>query len=167
MSSFVTVGRIIKARGVRGEFKVLPLTYSLERFDDISRVYVKVGDELREFSIEYTRCEGRLVVMKFPGIDAPEDVKPLLGRHLLIPEGESPPLPEGVYYYYQIVGLEVYTVEGACLGRVTDIIETGSNEVYVVREGKKEYLIPAIRGVIREIDIEGKRIVIYPVEGLL
>ncbi len=167
MSSLVSIGRIVKSRGVKGEFIVLPLTFSPERFDDISRVHIKLDDEIKEFSIEYSRPYGRTVIMKLRGINSPEDAAALRGGQLMVPEEESPPLPAGVYYYYQIIGLKVFTVDGAYIGRVTDIIETGSNDVYVVREGEKEYLIPVIKDVIRDIDIRNRRIIISPETGLL
>ncbi|MEC4686317.1 MAG: ribosome maturation factor RimM [Nitrospirota bacterium] len=167
MSSLVSIGRIVKSRGVKGEFIVLPLTFSLERFDDVSRVYIKFDDEIKEFTIEYSKPYGRTVIMKLRGINSPEDAAALRGGQLMVPEEESPPLPDGVYYYYQIIGLRVFTVDGEYIGRVTDIIETGSNDVYVVREGEKEYLIPAIKDVVRDIDIRNKRIVISPEAGLL
>jgi len=85
----------------------------------------------------------------------------------MVPEEESPPLPEDVYYYYQIIGLKVFTVDGVYIGGVSDIIETGSNDVYVVRDEEKEYLIPAIRDVIKDIDIGNRRIIISPEAGLL
>ncbi len=167
MSSLVSIGRIVKSRGVKGEFIVLPLTFSLERFDDVSRVCIKLDDEIREFTIEYSKPYGRTIIMKLREINSPEDAAALRGGHLVVPEEESPPLPDGVYYYYQIIGLKVFTVDGVYIGRVTDIIETGSNDVYVVRDEGKEYLIPAIRDVIREIDIRNKKIIISPEAGLL
>ncbi len=167
MSSLVSIGRIVKSRGVKGEFIVLPLTFSLERFDDVSRVYIRLGDETREFTLEYSKPYGRTIIMKLLEINSPEDARRLQGRDLMVPEEESPPLPEGVYYYYQIIGLKVFTVDGEYIGRVTDIIETGSNDVYVVRDGDKEYLIPAVRDVIRDIDLQNRRIIISPEAGLL
>ncbi|NOZ25825.1 MAG: 16S rRNA processing protein RimM [Nitrospirae bacterium] len=167
MSSLVSIGRVVKSRGVKGEFVVAPLTFSLKRYDDVSRVYIRIGDETREFTLEYYRPYGRMVIVKLSEINSPEDARLLKGRHLMVPEEESPPLPEGVYYYYQIIGMDVFTTDGAFIGRVTDIIETGSNDVYVVRDGDREYLIPAVRDVIKEIDTEKKRIVITPEAGLL
>ena len=167
MSSLVSIGRIVKSRGVKGEFIVQPLTFSLERFDGVARVYIRVDDEIREFTIEYSRPYGHSIIIKLRGINSPEDAATLRGGQLMVPEEESPPLPEGVYYYYQIIGLKVFTVDGVYIGEVTDIIETGSNDVYVVGNGEKEYLIPAIRDVIREIDIGKRRIIIFPETGLL
>ena len=167
MSSLVSIGRIVKPRGVKGEFLVAPLTFSVERFDSVARVFIEVDGGTREFTIEHYRPYGSMVIVKLSEINTPEDARLLKGRHLMVPEEESPPLPEGVYYYYQIIGMDVFTVDGAFVGRVTDIIETGSNDVYVVRDGDREHLIPAVRDVIREIDTARKRIVISPEPGLL
>ncbi|HEC98549.1 MAG TPA: 16S rRNA processing protein RimM [Nitrospirae bacterium] len=167
MSSLVSIGRIVKSRGVKGEFIVLPLTFSPERFDDVSRVHIKLDDEIKEFTLEYSKPYGRTIIMKLLEINSPEEATSLRGGQLMVPEEESPPLPEDVYYYYQIIGLKVFTVDGVYIGGVSDIIETGSNDVYVVRDEEKEYLIPAIRDVIKDIDIGNRRIIISPEAGLL
>jgi 16S rRNA processing protein RimM len=182
MSSLITIGRFLKQRGVRGELKIIPLTYSPERFMQLSHIYVKVDQEIKEFEIEYFRSYERTYILKLSNINSREDAVDLVGKEILISEEESPSLPEGVYYHYQIIGLEVYTEDGSHLGRVTEIIETGSNDVYVVREagaaedgseagspGKKarEYLIPAISEIVRVVDLDNGVIKIRPVDGLL
>lgn len=161
----VVVGKIISSYGVRGEAKVLPLTYSNERFAQLEEVFVSEPGGYRTLTIEGYRTSGRYVIIKFQEITSREEVKRLQGRELLIREEQSPPLPEGVYYHYQILGLDVYFTDGTYIGRVTNIIETGSNDVYVVT-GEREVLVPAIQEVIKEIDLKEKRMIINPVEGL-
>ncbi len=162
----VVVGKILGSRGVKGEAKVLPLTYSTRRFDELTEVYVSEGEGYRRLIIDNSRVSGRYVIIKFRELSTPEDVKKLKGKELLIKEEQSPPLPEGVYYHYQIMGLEVFTEQGELIGRVTNIIETGSNDVYVVT-GEREVLIPAIDEVVKEIDLENKRMIIHLIEGLM
>ncbi len=163
----VTIGKVLKPRGTAGEVTVMPLTSSLERFSRVCRVYIELDAGRKELRVERSRPSGKAVIVKFHGIDSPEDAERLRGRELMIPEEESPPLPEGVYYHYQIIGARVYTEGGAFIGTVKEIIETGSNDVYVVVKEGKEHLIPAIRDVIKEIDTDRRRIVIHPMEGLL
>ncbi|MBI5379769.1 MAG: 16S rRNA processing protein RimM, partial [Nitrospirae bacterium] len=103
----------------------------------------------------------------FAGCETSEAARSLVGGVIQIPDSEIPPLPEGQFYHFELLGLKVYTVEGAYLGEVTEIFPTGSNDVYVVRDGPRETLIPAIRNVIRVIDLRGKRMVIHPLPGLL
>ncbi len=162
----VVIGKILSSWGVKGEAKVLPLTYSTNRFGEIEQVYLSGVEGYRALTIEHYRDAGRYIIIKFRELSTPEDVKKIQGRELLIKEEQSPPLPEGVYYHYQIIGLDVFTDEEEYIGRITDIIETGSNDVYVVT-GKKEVLIPAIEDVVLKIDIENKKMIIHPVEGLL
>ncbi len=164
--NMVVVGKILSSWGVRGEAKVLPLTYSNDRFDELEQVYISEAGGYRTLTIENYRVAGRYIIIKFREVSTREDVKKIQGRELLIREEQSPPLPEGVYYHYQIIGLDVFTEEGECIGRITNIIETGSNDVYVV-EGEKEILIPAIDEVIKEIDVNGKKMIIHLIEGLL
>jgi 16S rRNA processing protein RimM len=167
MGVHVVIGRILSSHGLKGEVNIRPLTFSPDRFDDLSRLFIKQNGEIRVLNIEYYRLRGRTAVLKFREINSREDAIALGGLDLLVPEEESPPLPEGVYYYYQIKGLDVYTLDGSYLGKVIDIIETGSNDVYVVKGGEKEFLIPAIEDIINEIDLKSRRIIITPIEGLL
>lgn len=167
MSSYVTIGRILKQTGLKGELKILPLTFYPDRFYQLSRVHIRLEEGMREFDIENFRSSGGSSVLKLNGINSREDAEMLPGRELMIPEGESPELPEDTYYYYQLIGLNVYTDDGKYLGDVTDIIETGGNDVYVVQGNGQEYLLPAIRDVVKDVNIESKRIIITPFEGLL
>ncbi|GBE01347.1 ribosome maturation factor RimM [bacterium BMS3Bbin06] len=179
MSSLITIGRIIKPHGLTGELTVRPLTYSVERFNLLKKIYILKHNIPVEIHIEYFTPHGKNIIIKFTEFNDRDAVNTLKGLDLLIPAEESPPLEEGEYYFYQIIGLEVFTTDGSLIGRVTDIIETGSNDVYVVKKaGQKtggspsdrdisEYLIPAIEEVIREIDLKKNRIIIEPVEGLL
>ena len=84
-----------------------------------------------------------------------------------IPEEDRIALPEGSYYQFEIKGLDVYLEGGRFLGKVTDILRTGANDVYVVGQGEKEYLIPALRSVVKEINLSEKRMTLHPMEGLL
>ncbi len=162
----VVIGKILTSWGVRGEAKVLPLTFSNERFGQLQEVKIRVGEGYRVLTIEHYREAGRFVIIKFKEFATAEEVKQYSGKELLIPEELSPPLPEGVYYHYQILGLEVYTDEGEFLGKITNIIETGGNDVYVV-SGHKEILVPAIEEVVKKIDLEAKRMIIHPMKGML
>jgi 16S rRNA processing protein RimM len=91
----------------------------------------------------------------------------LVGCPVLIEKNRSKALPDGEFYWFQIVGLKVFTESGELLGEVKEILPTGSNDVYVVRDGQKEHLIPATESVIREINLKRKMIVIHPLEGLI
>jgi 16S rRNA processing protein RimM len=164
----IAVGEIVKAQGVRGEFKVLPLTDNLKRFGQIQRLYFKDKDGLRELKLIGYRPFQGYVLLKFDGINDLTAAE-ALGRGLIfIPKQERPQLPPGRYYYDEIEGLKVFTVNGELLGTVVQIIETGSNDVYCVENDcGAQILIPALKSVIQEINLgQGKMVVVLP-PGLL
>jgi 16S rRNA processing protein RimM len=113
------------------------------------------------------RPHGRVVLLQFDGVTTIEAATPFVGTVLSIPEGELPAPEPGEFYAYQLEGLEVVTRDGGHIGTVDHLFPTGSNEVLVVRDGPREYLIPVIEDVVRTIDFAGRKVVIDPIEGLL
>jgi 16S rRNA processing protein RimM len=120
----------------------------------------------REYACSEARRQGRTLVVKLQGVDTLEQAEALRGALLEIPTSEAPPPPEGAYYQHQVMGLQVWTADGQLLGRVADILETGSNDVYVVRGPEGEKLVPAIADVVVSVDIGAGRITIQPIPGL-
>ena len=166
-SEYIAVGEIIKPQGIRGELKVIPLTHDIRRFGEIRRVYWKCADGLRELYLEDYRPFKSFVLLKFAGIDNLTEAE-RLGRGLIyIPRSERPKLPEGQYYLDEIEGLEVFTTTGEYLGKIKQILQTGSNDVYSVSGRKKEVLIPALKHVIREVALDQGRMVVELPVGLL
>lgn len=160
----IAIGEIIKAQGIRGELKVIPLTDNPKRFGEVHRVFFKTKDGLHELYITGYRYFKDYVLLTFRGISdltAAEN----LGRGLIyIPRTERPKLPAGQYYYDQIEGLHVFTVSGELLGEVVQILGTGSNDVYWVRSSSgREILLPALQSVVQSVLLEeGKMIVVLP-----
>jgi 16S rRNA processing protein RimM len=113
------------------------------------------------------RYAGGAPYLQFAGYDSPEKAKALNGWFLKLPEEETVPLPEGAYYWFELIGMEVVTEDGAVLGVLADIYETGSNDVYVVKRGGEELDLPATRDVIRLVDRKAKRMTVRLPEGLL
>ena len=152
----VAIGRVIKAFGLRGQILVEPLTDFPERFAPESIVLVQG----RPHAIEKSReAKGRWI-LTLEGIHSLEEARRLRDECLTIKESNLRPLPPGQYYQFQILGLGVYTSAGQYLGEVSDILTTGSNDVYVVKGSGVEFLVPAIADFIREIDVEGGRMVV-------
>jgi 16S rRNA processing protein RimM len=165
VEGLVTVGRILREWGLNGEVIVLPLTFDSERFSRLKEVAVQIRDGGIEYKkLESVRPHRSNLLIGFEGCDTPEDAQKYRGALIKIKESESPKLPDGVYYHYQIIGLGVYTINGDYLGQIKSIFETGSNDVYVVRGEDREYLIPAIRDVIREIDLKAKKMIVKLME---
>ena len=109
-----------------------------------------------------------MILIKFEGIENPEDADLLRGSYLLINRKDAKPLEEGTYYIVDLLGLEVYTDEGVLLGKVDDIFNTGSNDIYVVKdELGKQVLLPGIDDVIKQVDLENKKIIVHIILGLM
>ena len=164
----VTIGKILRPRGVRGELKVLSLTDIPDRFESLNVVCAYAPKaEPRQLEIEHVAYYKGFVYIRFKGYDSIEKAQELVGAALQVDRAESPELPEGLYYHFEIIGAEVFTDEERYLGKVVDILETGASDVYVVRDGKQEYLIPSHPEVVTEIDRERRKIRVHPLEGLL
>lgn len=166
-SDLIAVGEIIKCQGIKGEVKVVPLTDNPRRFAKLKRVFLKSLLGVKELQVEGYRPFQQFVLLKFKGIDDLNAAE-ALGRGLLcIPRSERPKLPPGRYYLDEIEGLTVFTTTGELLGRIEKVIQTGSNDVYLVKNDRKEVLIPALKTVVREIDLAQSKMLVDLPEGLL
>ena len=168
MTTDLRVGVIIKAHGIKGEVKVYPTTDSPLRFEDLTHVKLKLGKTVRELEIEQVRFFKNLVILKFKGIDNINDVEQYKGADLYIPREEGQELEEGEYYIADIIDIRVVTDTGEELGTVKDVLETGANDVYIVkRKGQKDLLIPATEECILNVDIEQNIMTVHLLDGLL
>jgi 16S rRNA processing protein RimM len=161
---YVAIGNALTSFGLHGEIKVEPLTPFSERFDRGAKLWF-AGEER---TVERSRFNERgVVIVKLSGIDTPEQVAPLRGEYLQIPEAERAALPEGEFYSDDLLGLTVRTTDGRELGAVVELLPTGANDVMVVRAGNDEQLIPLIADVVTAIDLAERSITIEPLPGLL
>lgn len=164
---FVLIGEIVNTQGCRGAVRVLPLTDFPERFRDLRVVCLVRGDERWRLHIEQVAYHKQFVVLKFREISDMSAAEKLKGVLLQIPRSELVPLPVGHYYVFDIVGISVFTGEGECLGVVRDVLRTGANDVYVVQTGgERPLLVPALKEVVRDIDLKGGRMTVVLPEGL-
>lgn len=147
----IIIGKFGATHGVRGDIKVYPLTDFPERFNTIKNAYV----DDKEIEITSTRYQKNFVVMKIKNINNREEAMRLTNKLLKINRADIAPLDEGEYYVFDIVGLNVINQDDIIFGKVIDILKTGSNDVYVVQsETDKQILIPALKKVVTEINIE-------------
>jgi 16S rRNA processing protein RimM len=160
---FVAIGRVLATWGRLGMLKVEPATDFPERFNPSSIVYI----DNQPLTIDAVTWRKGMAFIKFSGIDSPEDAEELRHKEIQIPRRLVKPLPRGQYYHFQLIGLQVYTMNGELLGSIDRILSTGSNDVYIVAGKQKEFLIPAIDDVVKEVDLAEGRMVIEPIEGLL
>ena len=164
-----TVGKIINTHGIRGDVKVLRVSDFEERFDIGNTLFLVTGNKVvTELIIDGHRIHKGFDLVHFKGLDNINDVEHYKGSSLKITESQLSDLEENEYYYHEIIGCEVFTSDGVSLGMVKEILSPGANDVWVVKQQKgKDILIPYIEDVVVEINIELKRIVIEPMEGLI
>ena len=167
MEQMLRVGVITSTHGVRGEVKVFPTTDDAKRFKTLKKVILD-GREPLELSIEQVKFFKNMVILKFNGYDNINDVETWRQRDLLITRDQAVELKEDEYFITDLIGLTVVNEEEAVLGRVKDVLETGANDVYVVElTGGKELLLPAIKDCILNVDLEGGRMKVHVLDGLM
>lgn len=167
MQDFLEIGQIVNTYGIKGFLKVVPFTDDITRFDSLSSIYIVKKEEMIEIDIEQVKYHKSLVLLKLKGIDDINQAENYKGCFLKIKRKDAVKLPKDSYFIVDLIGLEVYTLENRLLGKVDDIFKTGSNDVYVVKDSLgKQILLPAIKQVIKNIDIENKRITVDLIEGL-
>ncbi len=149
------IGKVIKAHGLRGHLKVLPYgeTFSTLSAEEKITANLPDGSSLT-LTVAEIRPHQKTFLLMSREIETVEEAHRLVGAELCVPESRLPPTDPDEFYWYQLIGLEVVNSEGERLGILEEIIETGSNDVYVVRRGKEEILIPAIEEVVREVDLQ-------------
>lgn len=161
-NQYIVIARIVSPQGNRGEVKAELVTDFPERFADTRAVYV--GEDHRRYALESYRLLERVVIMKLEDVDSIGEAEALRGALVEVPENEAVDLPEGHYFWHQIVGLRVVTSGGEDVGTIREILPTGANDVYVVHGPRGEQLIPAIKQVVRSIDLGAGTITIDPME---
>ena len=168
MEQFLRVGVISSTHGIRGEVKVYPTTDDPERFLDLDEVILDTGREHKILEIEGVKFFKNQVILKFKGYDNINDIEKYLKKDLLVDREHAVELGENENFIADLIDMEVVTDEGKVLGTLTDVIETGANDVYAVKtpEGK-EILLPAIRDCILDVNVDEKRMTVLVMEGLL
>lgn len=164
----ITIGKILKPRGIRGEVKVLPLTDIPGRFDQVGEVSVDMASgETRTLVIEEVKSYKGCVYLRFQGVDSVEAVEALRGKYLQVDRTQSPELPENEFYHFEIIGATVYTEDDQFLGTVSEILETGAHDILIVQGVDREYLIPFHPDLVTSLDLKAARLTVHPIEGLL
>ena len=168
MQEYLEVGQIVNTNGLKGLLKINPFTDDITRFERLKTILVDHKKELLEFEIESVRYQKKQALLKLKGIDTIEEAEKYREDYLKIKRNKEEKLPEDTYYIVDLIGLDIYTENGELLGKLDDIFSTGSNDVYVVKNSEgKQILLPAISDVIKNIDLEQKKIVVNLIEGLL
>ena len=168
MEDFLQVGVITATHGIRGEVKVFPTTDDPERFLDLKTIYLDTGREKMLLHISRVKFFKQFVILKFKEFDNINEVEPFRKKSLLVTREQAVPLEEDEYFIADLIGLQVVTDEGELLGELTDVLETGANDVYQVTDKNgKELLLPAIKDCILSVDLEKGEMEVHVLEGLL
>lgn len=168
MEELFRVGVISNTHGIRGEVKVYPTTDNVRRFDDLKEVILDTGKEQLNLHVTSVKYFKNMVILKFKEFDNINDIIPYKGMDLLVTRENAIPLADGEYYIADIIGSKVITDEDKILGTLTDVLQTGANDVYVVKtKDGKEVLLPSIEECILDRDIENKIVKVHIMKGLL
>jgi 16S rRNA processing protein RimM len=166
-TGFITVGKIMKPRGIQGEAFLLPLTDFPQRFDDLDSVRVEAPDGTYSvLNVAYVHAYGSRLAIKFQDIDTPEHVGRLREHFILVARDAVYPLPDNSFYVFELEGLPVETASGAMVGHVVEVLSYPANDVYVVDRNGEDVLIPAVREIVH-VDQKAGKIVVQEIEGLL
>ncbi len=169
MSMFITIGSIGGTFGVHGELKVTPQSDHPDRLGTLPGLMVFVlKDGIREtYQVKSAGEHQTFWKLRLSGIGTKEQAQALAGGELQISERELLPLPDGFFYLFELVGMQVFTEAGEPLGEIVEVLQPGANDVYVVKQpGGNELLIPAIRQVVQSIDREERKVLVKPMPGL-
>lgn len=164
----VAIGRVITTYGYSGEMRIEPWTDYPERFQVLREVWVRpVGKPTIRARVRGVRFQSSSILLSLEGVNTKEEAAPLRGAVLEVELADVYPLPEGSFYIFELQGLHVYSARGEYLGRVGEIIKTGGNDVLAVRSRSgREILLPALKSVVKKIDLVDGRMIVSPPAGL-
>lgn len=165
MNDYIKVGKIVNTHGVKGYIKCVSLTDDLERFEELKYVYTEKDGMKRKLLDVWFR--GNMVYILLENITDLNTAETFKDSYISILEDQLRNLPDDSYYLFDLEGMNVYADSGEFLGTIKDIFQTGANDVYEITNNNKSFLIPAVKEVIKDVDIKNKKMIINVIEGLL
>ena len=164
---YVVIGKINKPHGVRGYLKVEPLTDQPERYKMLEKVHIRSGEQnLHEYKLENVQIAKGFLLIKLANISSREQAAALRGQTVEIPGKDVLPQPEGIYYFFEFIGLDVITDQAEKIGKIVDVIEFPANDVFVIVKDGREYMIPDVPDIVVKKNVRQGHIVIRVIEGL-
>lgn len=168
MEELYQVGAITQTHGLGGEVKVFPMTEDVSRFNNMKELILDTGKEQIVLEVTGARPQKNLVILKFKGIDDINEVERYKGCGLYVTKENRVKLEKDEYFIADLIGVRAIDEEGEEIGEITDVLQTGANDVYVIKTAqRKEVLVPAIRDCVREVNIEAGYVKLHLLEGLL
>jgi 16S rRNA processing protein RimM len=164
---YTIIGKIINTHGVRGELKIHPMTGDIDRFSDLKKVYI--GEDKENLTVEKVRYHKSFVIIKFGEYDNINQVIPFKQKYIYVDDGDKVVLPKDSYFIDDLIDCKVFDLDNKEIGHIKDIIYTTKDDVYIVKSSfdNKEYLIPAIKNFVKDVDIKNKIVIIDPIEGMI
>lgn len=167
MQEYFEIGQIVNTSGLKGIVKVNPFTDDMSRFEELKKVFIEKNKELTEYEIEEVRYHKNQVLLKFKNIDSIEEAEKFRNCYIKISRKDAKKLPEDTYFIVDLIDINVYLENNEYVGKIIDVFSTGSNDVYVIkREENSDLLIPAIKDVVKKVDIKNKKMIINLIKGL-
>jgi len=168
MEDLLQVGILSSTHGIRGEVKVFPTTDDVMRFQHLKQVILDTGKEKIPLEIQGVKFFKKFAILKFKGIDNINEIEKHRGKSLYVTRQEAVPLKENEYYIADLIDMKIFLEDGAAFGILTDVMQTGANDVYVIKtEEEKEVLVPAIRDCILDVNVAENKMIIHLLDGLL
>ncbi len=165
--TLVAIGRVVKARGIRGELRVKLLSDFPERFEELKCVKLEFKNgEIKSFEIEKTKIAGHFVIVKLKGIESRDAAETLQGLYLSVSMDETIPLEENSFYIFELEGMEVFESDGRRIGSVIRVEQYPSNDVLVAGTETEDLMIPAVKEFVKKIDVDKRQIIVSLPEGL-
>lgn len=165
---YIEIGKIVNIHGIRGEVKIYTYTDDINALKKLKTVYLDIKGNLKSFKIQSAKINKQFLILKLEGIDTPEEANKY--REIYVKRERKPNenLGEDTFYIEDLIGLSVYDETSSLIGTLTEVLTPGANDVYVVKtEDGNEILLPAIKDVVKEVDIESKKMVVHIMEGLI
>ena len=170
MVQYFEIGKIENTHGVRGEVKVIPLTDDPKRYSKLKSAYIssEISENMQKYTFEGVKYQKNFVLLKIKDINDANEAEKLKDKFIIVNREDAVKLPKDSFFVCDLINCEVYDEKSNKLGVLVDILQTGSNDVYIVRdENKNEILIPALKSVVKEISVEDKKIIVELPQGLI
>lgn len=166
--SLLLIGRVVKTQGIKGEIRIYSTSGEKSLISPGVVLYLKDKEgQIRSLTVKSLRYHKGIIILAFQEVRGLGEAEKLVGSRVYLTKDILPALAPDEFYWFQLFGLKVFTEKGTYLGIIRGIMPTGSNDVFVVRQDREEYLIPAIAEVVKEVDLRAKIMIIRPMAGLL
>ena len=164
----ITYGKILKPHGLKGEVKVLPYSGESGNFKYVRYIYISLNNNRpQRYSVLAKKFQKNLIIVKIQDINSIEDAELLCGKEVHIDKQELPSTEKDEYYWFELIGLNVYSLDNAFVGKVDSIIDNTAQSIFVVKNNSKEYMIPLIDNFVKKIDLDNSKVVIESIEVLI